>query len=760
MHRMRSRRSALFVVAVAASSLGSVAEVSAAPTSPHIWTQYKHPQSGATRTTVTPLSLYAPVMIDVDRNVTTGDQLLFPGADIRLRITPTPLVALLQLETVMDRLDGSRPLPLKVRIVYPIDSNGTVFEYGFDFRHADTPMSMSLTFNTAGVGSGLGATLNQSGIPGLPEAAMELFGEVYREDAAGNHEDATLAELTLTPAPQTFSVTLSQTLLSTGDGSVSLSSNPPARLDVAATQFGSLYRESYDLRVDRVPATASLTSSTEANGDRVVAYSASAAVDHLSFEHLRALPERRVERITLGIDGMPTSLTVRSSPDGSTHATSNAPIGMLRFATARSLKAGYHADPSYLPNADYAYLAEIPGAFESVAVQIHGLTEVKVAQSANGLDAILDADRVPFHARVWTHEDRSMTLDVDRLPDRLQITGDFDQQLSWNASDPIGRLDILGYDVNGFGGEYNTLRARIDDLPPSVTLNLAGNGGAIGFDAGGQAIGLVDVVLSRDFYEIRPWDVWVTGDPEAGRAHPVDGILLWDHPSLPPVLAARFPGLKSVSASVVPGGTNRVSIRSNGLPRLAVEIWQEQEYLFADLQGLDPVVDITMSPYGAGQRITYDAGTAQSLLRVSSGRYDGAEWMWANLGWPLPARMDIRTGVDAQNKIYFDADRRTTLNFADSSGNSATNGWLTHLRVGSGDQWFEVDTDWHDMGGDFRADGTRVDIRNWLRSNDYRFSWSECFGVPCWFSTSGGLDCDNTYVTTSGITFNAEDIAC
>jgi hypothetical protein len=754
------RRGAFIAATAITASFIGVPVAHAATTSPYVWTQYRNPVSGATKTVITPLSFYTPMFIDADRDVRTGDQLLFRGADLRIRITPTPLVALLQLENVVERLDTSKPLPLKMKVVYPYDSSGHVFEYGFDLRHADLPGSLTLNFNTAGVSSSLGATLNQTGITNFPNAAAMLFGEVYREDALGNHEDATFASLTLTPAPQTFTVNMSPTLLESGDGSITLASNPPAKLDVAATQIGGVYTETYALTIDKVPSSLSLSSTTEANGDRVISYTAAAPLDGLSFEHLKALPERRVERMSLNVAGMPTSLSVRSAADGSTNATASSAIGMLRFAMAEALAPGYNADPWYLPNSDYAYLAEIPGAFDSVAVQIHGLTEVKVAQAANGIDVILDAARVPFHARMWTNNDRYFTLDIDQLPDRLQITGDFDQQLTWTASDPIGRLDILGYDVNGFGSEYNTLRARIDGLPTNVTLNLAGNNGAVGFDAGGQTIGLLDVVLSRDFYEVRPWDVWVTGDPVAGQNHPVNGILLWDRAGMPPVLAARFPGLKSVSASVVPGGTNTVSIRSNGLPRLAVEIWQEQEYLFADLQGLDPVVDVTMAPYGAGQRITYDAGSAQSLLRMSTGRFDGGEWMWGNLGYPLPAHMDIRTGVDEQNKLWFNSDQRTTINFADHTGNSATNAWLSHLRVGSGNQWFELDTDWQDMGGDFRANGMRLDIRNWLRAQDYRFSWSECFGVPCWFSTSGGLDCDNTYVTASGITFNAEDIAC
>lgn len=759
MLRKGMRRGAFLAAASVAASMIGVPAAQAA-TSPHIWTQYRNPVTGATQTVITPLSLYTPMFIDADRNPRTGDQVLFRGADLRIRITPTPLIALLQLENIVDRLDTAKPLPLKMRVVYPYDSSGNVFEYGFDLRHADTPSSLTLNFNTAGVGSSLGAVLNQTGIPNLPDAAAVLFGEVYREDAVGNHEDATFAKLTLTPAPQSFTVNLSQTLLETGDGSVTLASNPPAKLDVAATQIDELYTERYTLSIDKVPANLSLTSSTEGTGDRVVTYSASAPLDGLSFEHLRALPERRTERMALDVTGMPTSLSVRSAPDGSTHATANAAIGMVRFATAEAFAAGYNADPWYLSKADYAYLAEIPGRFKSIVVQIHGLTEVKVAQTANGLDAILDAGRVPFHARIWTDADRDFTLDIDQLPDRMQITGDFDQNLTWTSSEPIGRIDLLGYDVNGFGGEYNTLRARIDDLPTSVTLNLAGDNGAIGFDAGEQAIGLVDIVLSRDFYEIRPWDVWVTGDPTAGQAYPVNGILLWDKPGLPPVLAARFPGLKSVSASVVPGGTNAVSIRSNGLARLVVEVWQEQEYLFADLQGLDPVVDVTMAPYGAGQRITYDAGSAQTLLRMSSGRHDGSEWMWGNLGYPLPAHMDIRTGVDAQNKLWFDADQHTTLNFADSGGSSATNGWLKHLRVGSGNQWVEIDTDNIDMRGDFRSGGTRLDIRNWLRAENYRFSWSECFGTPCWFNTSGGLDCSDAYATSGGFTFNLESILC
>lgn len=760
----RSRASRVLLLGIA-GALAAPSLPARAATAPHILTVYRHPVTGATRTVTTPLAFHQPIHIDADRRAETGDQLLARGADLRARISPA--VTGLGMDLQVDRLDMRQPLPLSFTVVYP--SGGDVFTFGFDLRHADTPAAVTISATTAGVLTpSLTLSVSHSGIPATPAAPLHLQGEVYREGSTGSHLDATLATVTLAPAPGAFSIAMGPTLLDTGQGTVDVSASAATTLTMRATSVDEPYNERYDLTIDPVPAAPLLSSSLRlassvdpTTGDDLLTLTHAGGQPDVTLAYEKRLPSRIVETMTAGIVDLPAQIDLRlNDAAGSASLTASAPIGLVRYAQASSTSVETSGVAATLPLEDYFYASEIPGAYRSAAVQIHGLSEATFAQTATGMRAVIDAARVPFRILLHEANDHEIRVDIDRLPDRIELNGDLDEQLTWVASDPIGELRIDAYDANGFGSTMNSLRATIRGLPPTLTLTLQGAGGAVGIDAGGQAIEYLEFVMSRDRYEVLPYDTYATSDPSRHREFPVDGILIWDHPSLPPVIAARFPGLKSISGNLENAAQTAISIRSNGLPRFHVAAWQPEEFIRADLWGLDPVVDLTMSPWGAGQRVTYTASGPQQLLRFSSNRHDGSAWMWGQLHSPLPAAMVIGFGVDDNTKVYFDADRQTRLDYADSDGNSLTNGWLTHAQVGSGDQWFSVDTNWHRMGGDFRTPDMRVDIRDYWQSDDYRFSWSECFGVPCWYDKDGAVSCNNVYVTTSGVTFNAEDIAC
>lgn len=737
-----------FTIIVSTALIPSVSHAAAAV----INTEFKDPVTGRVTTRSVPYSTYAPTFIDVDDSTATGGNPLLPGADVQIRLTPVAIALGVQVQ--FDRLEVTRSLPLRVEIVYPYSGSST-FMIGFDARTTTAPTSLSAQFTTGGMLSpSVDVSLNQA-----DGGDLKVFGELYDEAADGSHDNPKAATISLAPVPASFTASIGSTIVNSGTGRVAFTASTPTTMVLTGASLDGVYTERFGFTVDRLPGSLSLDSTVDqVTGDGIVTYNSSAPIGRVGLSYSKRTPARILEVLTGTLLDMPTQATVRTNDEGNFSITANAAVGMIAFGTSTSSDPTRNAAVATLPDADYAYAAQ-DGAYRSLALQIHGLTELSIGnQVPEGFQATLDAARVPFRAVMWEKDRHDVRIAIDRLPDRMTISSDLSTSFSYSATDVIGELDVKATDLAGLNADYTYLHTRLTDLPTSLTVTFGGTNGEVALDTGGPVIGNLELVMSQTpGFEVFPWDVRATGDWQVGQtAYPVEGVLLWDAPGiLPNMMSARIGGLQRASAKIV-GDVTTVQLRTNGRPRFMVEVWDADEYIHADLQGLAPVVDITTQPFGGGQQIIYNASSAQNLLWMQTGTYSGSEYTVGQLSGPLPAFMDIRTGVDEQNKLYFDASEHTNVYYWSSNGSSVTNGWVKHLRVGSGgggsSGWFEIDTDNIDMHGKFVSGSTELDVRRNLRAQDKYVRWQ--YYVPT--SERGSMDCDDVHVKVGGVSMKID----
>ena len=181
---------------------------------------------------------------------------------------------------------------------------------------------------------------------------------------------------------------------------------------------------------------------------------------------------------------------------------------------------------------DGIIMEETPDHFALVA-ELHGLTEASVTTGDAPYDITLRKAPGPFLAKV-VQGDRNTRIEFLDLPDSLEATFNPAGALALTASAPIDTITAVIDDPAGVSGRATHASALLEGVPTTLDVTWDTAGDAVGIDASGQTLDLLEVALND-------------GTPVALPAGQ-DGVLLRDTPAQYGI-AVRMHGLQLAQIS-------------------------------------------------------------------------------------------------------------------------------------------------------------------------------------------------------------------
>lgn len=565
------------------------------------------------------------------------------------------------------RLTGAPAnLPLSLQALLTLPGDSTTYRFGYDTRTSNAPQAFSADILLGDGGAGLE-------VASTGDAALAVTGAITPSGAAtgvpasGSGDAVTLdgdeieAPGDLAPAEQRFGVsfdkapTSARIAIDLAGGSVS-AQNVAATFDTGRpTTVGvQLADDSGAEKVFLADATFAKVDGTlgiSLKGTDETGLSASihgeTSLDEVSLR-ARTLDDGRTDSdIVLGLVDVPDTIDFNLGAGGAGSLTASGPIG--------TFGAGYSTGGEIATLDDAAYLRLLTeDEHQSVALRLPGFEGLTLdLQDTVALN--LTMAPTPLRALVTQS---GLTLDAHILdaPRQLGLSLSPDGAVKVEGSEAIDEVTIKAEDSTGSLLGATNLDVRLKDIPHLLSVEVGDEG--VGFDTGGEPVGLVEV----DAHSGDPISI-----PGAG-----DGLVL-DQSTEATRLAARISGLREISAEL--DSTPELLLDTVAGKVFTVKLLDGENDVNATIDHLVPGMRLGLVDDGTGaQRLDYSASEATNSLAFDLGGLNGS------IAGPLPKELSVcmaedeaclpGVGIDnpALGSVRFAASEYTTLNLVDASG--------------------------------------------------------------------------------------------
>ena len=340
--------------------------------------------------------------------------------------------------------------------------------------------------------------------------------------------------------------------------------------------------------------------------------------------------DARVDPTDVRIDFAPVPVDVTLAAEGVTGGFEDGRVAITTSEPSRVEAAVLVGDGSGDTTEVAAIIDRVPGAID-IGVEQVGSAGVTLAYEASGL-----VDRIALRLAETTG---GITRSAQVGFEGVQATAaDFTvsaDDLSFSASAPIEALTLELVDPTGIVDRATTLRARLEDLPDTLDIDLGdGAGTSLGLDAGPGVLGLLEVQL--------------TSGPDTALAPGIDGVLLTDTAD-DFITFVRLSGLRSVAVSAADGLAAQVETLG-GQPFAALVTQGGAggtDELVATLSALPASVDVAVTDTVAGTELTWLASSVVGTLDIHVAQAGGltADLVVRDLPTSLAATLDD-VGID------------------------------------------------------------------------------------------------------------------
>ncbi|HVE94630.1 MAG TPA: hypothetical protein VNB24_06885 [Acidimicrobiales bacterium] len=500
------------------------------------------------------------------------------------------------------------------------DTNGAVVNDDFSVRIEDLPLSMALLSD-----SPTHSTFTSDSAVGVIEAGFAHGGAVA--------ELADPAYLYQTAEPGFDSLAfrvlgLSRAELSTADPTV-------IDVDMTAGPFHVLIQDGnrvIDGMIRDLPSSVRAELSTTGNQLSLVgnARIGEIVVDAHDPDGLAG----RATDLDLRLVDLPESVTFSYGTEGGSAGVDAADgvIGsvdlLLTSGPVISVDDGF----------DGVILEDVADHFALVA-KLNGLTEASVSTGEAPYDITLRKAAGPFLAEI-VQGTRNTRIEFLDLPSSLQASFDPAGALMLSSSAPIAEINATLNDPNGVSGRATHASALLRDVPTTIDVAWDASGDAVGVDARGQRLGLLEFVL--------------TSGPDIALPAGYDGVVLDDVADHYGV-AVRMNGL-------------RKALLSTGDAPYSIELDKDAGPFLVDLQDgsretrievldMPSSLDATLDPAGSISLVgSASIGEINTMIYDPAGVADRATRATAILR-DVPTTLNVtwnaaggQVGVDAQGQ--------------------------------------------------------------------------------------------------------------
>ncbi len=588
----------------------------------------------------------------------------------------------------VSRLLGSpAELPLSLQALLTLPNDSTTYRFGYDTRTSNAPRGFHANILLGDGGAGLEvATQGEAAL--IVTGAITPAGASSAVPSSGSGDPATLGDDPLdvpsgmAPEEQRFGVSFDRApetariAIDLAGGAVdaqniaaTFTTDAPTTVGVElADDSGGDQIFLADASFAQIDGTLGLTlTGTEASG-LTASLHGDAGLDQVNVRARTLDAGRTASDIILGLVDVPDAIDFSLGADGAGSLTSSGPIG--------TFGAGYSSGGEILTLDDPAYLRLLTkGEHQSLAVSLPGFEGMTLdLQDTVALNLTMAA--TPLRAFV---EQETLTLDARILdaPRELKLALSPDGAVSVEGSSAIDQVLITAEDesANLLGATH--LDVTLTDIPHLLSVEVGDAG--VGFDTGGEPVGLVEV----NAHSGNPISIPGNGDG-----------LVMNQTAGDTRLAARISGLRKISAEL--DSTPELLLDTVAGNIFTVQLEDGADSVNATIDHLVPNMRLGLVDDGSGaQRLNYSASASTNSLAFDLGGLSGS------IAGPLPDRLRIcmaddeaclpAVGIEdpALGSVLFDASEYTTLNLVDSAGGlSAQN-----LRLQRLDLTGNLDTD-------------------------------------------------------------------
>lgn len=657
-----------------------------------------------------------PVAIDV-----TGDD----RADIVTSLTltgssyGTPFQPMPRINAA--RLPGApAELPLSLQAVIDLPGSDEEYRFGYDTREGNAPRAFRADLVLAG-GGGAGVQLSTDSAhpiavtgairpagsedaapldPTEPPAPTELDGEAPAAPgdlAAGEQRFA----ITFDKAPEQARLGL-QLAGGAQDLAAEIETAEPT---VVGLQFADDTGGDQLLLADGVITPVEGRVTIDVKGEVETGLGASVTsgqgLDTVSVRAIGLDAGRTDSDILLALTDVPDLVSFTLGADGTGGLEASGPIGGFEAGYATGGALELLDDPAYLRLLEEAERT-------SVAVRLPGFEGMTVSlQDDIALDLVLAP--TPLRALV-TQGGLTLDAQIDDAPRELSLGLSPSGGMSVEGSAPIDSISVVASSPDGILSGASELEVQLTDVPQRFAVELTEDG--VGFDTGGQSVGLVELAAHNGTAPAVPGDA--------------DGLLL-DNRGGATALAARIHGLREIAAELDETPQMLLDTVAGNVFTISLLADDASSNVTATIDRLVPQMRLALTDDGA-TRLTYSAAEPTNSLVFDIGGMNGS------IAGPLPAELEICMAGDesclplvgianpALGTVVFKASEYTTLNLTDpASGLSASDLRLKRLDLTgdiNADTGGPVYLNTTDFGGECGTAGCERPIRGGTVSAD------------------------------------------
>lgn len=586
---------------------------------------YRAPDGTLRPTRVDGAHTLVPELVDV-----TGD--LLPDLLVQLQIDAGRATV---RTSRLPAAPAALPLSIETILVDPRGSSPLRVAFGYDALDSNAPGVYDATLGLLGAGRVTSFGLDVHTVD--PGPSLAVTAAVFDEGPAEERINPQSGRVSFSPVPviSRFDVLVGSDFGSDQSG-INVVTDTPTRVGIQIVSIQDDEEDRVGIVVDRLPNTVSITYSNVASGQATLNYSAGDVVDVIDVDVSSFKAGDLVKNLTLHFEGMPLTVAIVQESATRARAQASSPIGLIRVGLADN------GVPVMRNESAYVYATDAPG-YDSIAFQLHDLS---AAELGTGEPLVLGATlrSEPLHVLV---EDGPARIEafVRDMPSQFRIEASpAHGTVAYQGSAVVGELTVDAHDPAGISADATDLHLLMRDLPTTLSLAFAPNGGTVTLDAGTSTLGLLEVQLT---------------DGPNNRLDPaVDGVRL-DDTAAGYEMFARITGLRRVTAQTVPAPM--LDLQTTGGRIFVVALSQQSgskvEYTRATLDRLVPSVRLEVQ----GNNVTYTASAPTNSLTFDSN--SGDRWnLHASISNPLPASFSLCRASDISCTPAADRSGRSSAN--------------------------------------------------------------------------------------------------
>jgi hypothetical protein len=441
--------------------------------------------------------MLVPTPIDL-----TGDTVPDVLANLTLVHTPgAPKIAGMSVTPVIDviKLPGAPAvLPMSIQAVIAGDGlvslGGGRVRIGFDARTTSVPERATVGLGFASGGFDLDVTTEGAqdlAVVGAIEGGALDLGFGSPSDPADLGAGETRFGINLSPAPEHTHIGLGIGGGSAGLG-VNFATSAPSDIGLSFAQdSGGSELTAIKANFETVLGNLSLVlNAGSSSGGAVPELGLQLLSDNgldKVFVQARTYADSKItDDLRLSLTDVPTSITFGVGDDGSLALGASAPVGVMEAGFASGGEIATLDEPAYL------YLLSNDD-IESVGIRLLGVTSLHASLTDN---VGLDLEMAPTKLRaVMDTPESSLDAAIYDAPAQFSLGLAADGAFVIQGSSPIDLITLKLTDSSGALLGADSINVRIEDIPKLLAITLVG--GAISFDTGGNAVGLLELVVGN-----------------------------------------------------------------------------------------------------------------------------------------------------------------------------------------------------------------------------------------------------------------------